>query len=321
MLQFDATAVAALLDRTALIDALDAAFRAPFSAPERQHLPLPGAVAGQPDNVLMIMPAWNASAGIGVKLLTLFPGNSALNLPTIGGSYLLYDGTTGRPRALLDAGELTARRTAAASALAARHLSSPGASRLLMVGTGRLAAHLIASHALVRPIREVRVWGRNPARAKAVAAGFADGDLAVHASCDLESDARWADVISCATNAREPLVQGRWLRAGQHLDLVGAYTPAMRETDDEAIARAELFVDTRAGALHEAGEITGAIARGVIPAAAIKAELAELGSGRFSRSSAAAITVFKSVGAALEDLVAADLVCRASQAGDAPPRR
>jgi ornithine cyclodeaminase len=176
-----------------------------------------------------------------------------------------------------------------------------------MVGTGRLAPHLIESHALVRPIREVRIWGRRAERASALAAFLNRPHLRIEAADDLEAAVRWADIVSCATLSRRPLVQGAWLGAGQHLDLVGAFTPEMCEADDEALARAELYVDTRLGALAESGEIAGAIARGILSPLAVRAELGELASGRFARSHPRALTLFKSVGTALEDLIAAEL--------------
>jgi ornithine cyclodeaminase len=176
-----------------------------------------------------------------------------------------------------------------------------------MVGTGQLAPHLIESHVRVRPIREVRIWGRRSERARAVAASLHSPQLRVEAVDDLEAAVRWADIVSCASLSQQPLVRGAWLRAGQHLDLVGAFNPQMCEADDEAVARAELYVDTRVGALAESGEIVGAIARGVIGPQAVRAELGELQSGRFKRSHPAAITLFKSVGTALEDLAAAEL--------------
>jgi alanine dehydrogenase len=208
---------------------------------------------------------------------------------------------------LLDGEELTLRRTGAASALASRYLSAPQAARLTMVGTGQLAPHLIASHARVRPIREVRIWGRRSERARAVAAALHCPQLRVEAVDDLEAAVRWADIVSCATLSRQPLVHGTWLHPGQHLDLVGAFTPQMCEADDEAVARAHLYVDTRVGALAESGEIVGALARGAIGPQAVRAELSELASGRFMRFHSAAITLFKSVGTALEDLAAAEL--------------
>jgi ornithine cyclodeaminase/alanine dehydrogenase-like protein (mu-crystallin family) len=307
MLELNAAALAARLDRRSLIDALDAAFREPCCAPMRQQYRLEPAEPGGRGGTLLVMPAWRTGGALGIKLATVFPDNALRGLPAVSASYLLLDAATGQPRAILDGAELTLRRTGAASALASRALSSPDAARLTMVGTGRLAPHLIESHALVRPIREVRIWGRHPEHARALAASLATAELSVEGTDDLEAAVRWADIISCATLSRGPLVRGAWLKAGQHVDLVGAFTPEMREADDEAIARAELFVDTRAGALEESGEIIGAIARGIIDVSAIAGELSELAAGRFKRSGPAAITLFKSVGCALEDLAAAQL--------------
>jgi ornithine cyclodeaminase len=253
------------------------------------------------------MPAWRVGAALGVKLVTIHPDNALRGLPAVTATYLLLDAETGHPRALLDGGELTLRRTGAASALAARYLAAPDAARLLMVGTGRLAPHLIESHALVRPIREIRIWGRNAPRAHALARSLERPGWTVHATEDLESAVRWAHVVSCATLSRDALVQGAWLRSGQHLDLVGAFTPDMCEADDAALGRSELFVDTRQGAFRESGEIIGAMRRGAIEAGSVRGELSDLVSGRAARSGASAVTLFKSVGTALEDLVAAEL--------------
>lgn len=306
MLQLDAPALAACLDREALIDALDAAFRGSAVVPPRQQYTIRPTEAGARGGTLLVMPAWRA-ASLGIKLVTVYPDNAQRGLPAVAGTYLLLDASTGAPRALLDGEELTLRRTGAASALASRYLSSPQASRLAMVGTGQLARHLIESHARVRPIREVRIWGRRNERARAVAASLDSQELRAEAVDDLEAAIRWADIVSCATLSQQPLVRGTWLHAGQHLDLVGAFNPQMCEADDEAVAAAEIYVDTRVGALAESGEIVGALARGVIAPEAVRAELSELASGRFSRSRPAAITLFKSVGTALEDLAAAEL--------------
>jgi alanine dehydrogenase len=324
MLHIDAAQLAARLERRALIDALEAAFRTPAVVPDREHYEVK--TMQGPAGTLLLMPAWRVGAALGVKITTIFPGNAGRGLPAVGATYLLLDATTGMPRALIDGGELTLRRTGAASALASRHLSDPGSSRLLMVGTGKLAPHLIESHATVRPIQEVRIWGRRPDQARSVAQSMSrrlkgpeavgvssnSCSFSITATDDLEEAVRWADIVSCATLSRAPLVLGAWLKPGQHLDLVGAFTKEMCETDDAAIGKSELFVDTRAGALAEAGEILGAMARGVIDASAIRAELFELSSGRFARSDPRAITVFKSVGTALEDLAAAELALAAS---------
>jgi ornithine cyclodeaminase len=319
MLQLDADALAARLDRRALIDALEQAFRAPSVVPERLHYEIQSCNPGQRAGSLLVMPAWRVGAAIGIKLVTIYPDNALRSLPAVAATYLLLDAETGRPKALLDGGELTLRRTGAASALAARLLSAPAACRLLMVGTGRLAGHLIQSHALVRPIREVKIWGRNALHARTLADSLQGPGWTVEATEDLEGAVGWAHVVSCATLSQEALVQGSWLVAGQHLDLVGAFTPDMCEADDAALARSEIFVDTRPGAMSESGEIIGAMQRGAIGASSIRGDLSDLVSGRAARSHPSAITLFKSVGTALEDLVAAEVSIGAALT-EAPPR-
>jgi alanine dehydrogenase len=261
-----------------------------------------------PAAALVIMPAWQSNAAIGVKLVTVFPNNSTRGEPAVQATYTLFDAATGTPRAILDGTELTLRRTAAASALAARYLARPEATRLLMIGTGSLAPHVIESHAAVRQIRRVRIWGRRPERATAVASSLAGRPYEIEAVADLESAVAWADIISCATLAAEPLLRGAWLRPGQHLDLIGSFTPQMREADDEALVRAAIYVDTRAGALAESGELVHAVAAGLISTADIRGELSELARGSVvGRREPGEITLFKSVGCALEDLAAAEL--------------
>ncbi|MGD0491956.1 MAG: ornithine cyclodeaminase family protein [Steroidobacteraceae bacterium] len=319
MLQLDAAALAARLPRQALIDALEQAFRTPAVVPERRHYQIQSGNPGQQPGTLLLMPAWRVGGALGIKLVTIYPDNALRSLPAVAATYLLLDAETGRPRALLDGGELTLRRTGAASALASRFLSAPDASRLTMVGTGRLAPHLIESHAAVRPIREIRIWGRNAAHSRALAVSLQRPGWVVSATEDLEGAVRWAEVVSCATLSRQPLVRGEWLAAGQHLDLVGAFTPDMCEADDAAVARSELFVDTRQGALSESGELIGAIRRGVIDATSVRGDLSDLVSDRAARSRPSAVTLFKSVGTALEDLVAAELAT-GGVVRDDPPR-
>ena len=224
------------------------------------------------------------------------------------GAYLLLDGKTGAPQALIDGPMLTLKRTAAASALASSYLSRPDCERLLMVGTGALAPHLIMAHASVRPICNVLIWGRSPDKAARLAKRLDRSAFRVDHTEDLEGAARGAEVISCATLSTEPLVRGDWLQPGQHLDLVGAFKPDMRETDDAAIRRARVFVDTREGALKEAGDIVQPIASGALDPADIAGDLFELTRGeRAGRRFYDQITLFKSVGTALEDLAAAQL--------------
>lgn len=292
------------LDYPRLIDALRTLFRDGCAAPVRHHHTIEQ--AGAPDATLLLMPAWQAGGHLGVKIATVYPGNSTRHLPAVMASYLLMDGATGEPRALIDGTALTARRTAAASALAATWLAREDAETMVMVGTGALAPQLIQAHAAVRPLRTVAVWGRRPERARAVAAALSLPGVTVEATEDLEGAVRTADLVSCATLATEPLVHGAWLKPGAHLDLVGAFTPAMRESDDEAVTRARLFVDTRAGALTEGGDLVQPLADGVIAESDVAGDLHDLARGVVSgRRTAEEITLFKSVGAALEDLAAA----------------
>ena len=308
MLQLDATQVAARLGRGPLIDALLRAFQEDYQVPHRQHYAVGGPL--NPRDTLLVMPAWRVGGCLGVKLVTVFPGNAGRGESAVHATYALFDAATGLPLAMLDGTELTRRRTAAASALAARFLAQPDATRLLMVGTGGLAPHIIESHAAVRPISSVRVWGRRIEAAEAVAQGFTGRPYAVEAVGDLPAAVRWADIISCATLAETPIVHGAWLRPGQHLDLIGSFTPAMREADDGALARARIYVDS-AGALAESGELLHGFASGTITVADVRGELSGLVRGTVAgRRSAEEITLFKSVGCALEDLAAAELALR-----------
>jgi alanine dehydrogenase len=299
--------VNAALDFTSLVESLRQMFRTGCESPLRHHHTIKDP-AGGPDATLLLMPAWQSGRHIGIKLVTVFPGNATLDLPSVMGAYLLLDGRTGEPVALLDGPALTARRTAAASALAASYLARPDCERLLMVGTGALAPRLVEAHASVRPIRNVLVWGRDPDKAARMAHRLDRRNLKVAATTDLEAAVRGAHVISCATLSSEPLIRGAWLPLGVHLDLVGGFTPERREADDDAVRRARIFVDTREGAGKEAGDIVQPLRAGVIREDDIAGDLFELTRGtRAGRRYHDQITLFKSVGTALEDLAAAQL--------------
>jgi ornithine cyclodeaminase/alanine dehydrogenase-like protein (mu-crystallin family) len=299
----DADAVHAALDWQVLIDALRAAFRAGGNTPLRASYP----VTLEGDR-LLLMPAWDASS-LGVKIVTVFPRNPARGLASVSALYLLMDAASGHPLALIDGEALTLRRTAAASALASLYLSRPDARTLLVVGPGRLAPHMAAAHCAVRPIERVLVWGRDRARAEAMAAALHWDGCPAEPCAELGAGLAVADIVTCATTAREPVVRGALVRPGTHVDLVGAFTPEMRESDDALIAKSSVFVDTRAGALREAGDLVHAIDGGAIGREHVRAELAELCTGRHAgRQAAGETTVFKSVGTALEDLCAARLV-------------
>lgn len=296
-----------------LIDAIKAAFQNPPETPTRHHHTM-AAGREELDATLLLMPAWRPGRCVGVKVATVFPGASSQGLPAVQATYLLSDGRTGKLIAIMDGTMLTARRTAAASALASRFLSRQDADTLLMVGTGALAPHLIEAHCVVRPIRKVLLWGRDPLKAESRRAEWQQaeglfGDLDIQCVQDLQAAVGQADIISCATLAESPLILGDWLQPGVHLDLVGGFKPTMRECDSEAVRRSQVFVDTRAGALSEAGDLIQPIKEGVLHADDVLAELSELVQGSHGgRTGAHEITLFKSVGASLEDLAAAEMV-------------
>ncbi len=306
MLVVDSDAIHDLLDFPSLIAALRAMFRDGVVAPPRHHHTIAAAGPEGSPGTLLLMPAWRPGEALGVKIVTVFPDNGRRSLPSVYGTYLLLDAATGVPRAVLDGTALTLRRTAAASALAAVYLARPDSAVHLMVGTGALAPHLIAAHRAMRPIHETRIWGRDPAKAAALAASLGSGTAAI-AVPDLAEAAASSDIVTCATLSQEPLVRGAWLKPGAHLDLVGSYRPDMREADDDAIRRARIFVDTDA-ALSEAGDIAQPLQSGVLARDAIAGDLSGLVRGSCNgRRAADEITLFKSVGTALEDLAAARL--------------
>ena len=300
------------LDFPALIDELAEAMRGGFVAPHRHHHLVQR--AGEPVATHLLMPAWTESASraglyLGVKVVNVFPGNTARGLSAVTGVYLLQSGRTGETLAVLDGTRLTHWRTAAASALAARHLARTDAKSLLIVGAGALAPYLARAHASVRSYERIALWNHRPEGARKLAARLAEFGLAATPTTDLEAAVAEADVVSCATLATEPLIAGRWLKAGQHLDLVGAFSVSMREADDEALRRAHIFIDTDA-ALVEGGDVAAGVSGGVIDRSAVIADLPALCRGAPGRRRADEITLFKSVGASIEDLAAAQLVWR-----------
>lgn len=298
--------VGVALDYPRLVEALRDAFREGLEAPTRHHHNVPSNAG--PDGTLLLMPAWRVDAYLGVKVATVFPANPERGLPSVLANYLLNDGRTGEPLALVSGQPLTNRRTAAASALAADYLAPKQATRLLMVGTGAMAPELVEAHASVRPISEVQVWGRTPENAHALAARLASRGFRAATADSLEAGVAWAHVVSCATMSSAPLIRGDWLHPGQHIDLVGAFKASMRESDDACVQAAEVFCDTFDGALSEGGDLVQAMQAGAIARADVKADLFMLTRGDHpGREGEAQITLFKSTGAAIEDLAAAIL--------------
>ncbi|HWH81925.1 MAG TPA: ornithine cyclodeaminase family protein [Burkholderiaceae bacterium] len=307
----DAATTRRHLGFAALIEALRAMFvDAGCEVPARGVHRIGGA-GDEAGGTLLLMPAWRAGARLGVKTVTIFPGNAARGLPGLHSTYLLFDATTGVPLLQLDGNEITSRRTAAAAALAASFLARPEARRLLVLGTGRVASLLPEALRCVRPIGPVQVWNHRAESARALAATWRAAGIDATATDDLEAAVGHADIVSCATLATAPLLRGAWLRDGMHLDLIGSFTPQMREADADCFARSRVFVDTDE-ALAKAGDVRDAIAAGAFDASRLQGTLAQLCAGtRAGRTSDAERTLFKAVGSALEDLAAAELVADA----------
>lgn len=305
MKHFDEHRTRSALHFTRLVPALRDAFAGAVSVPPRH---VHAIEAGADRGTVLIMPAWSEAGFLGIKTINIFPGNSAHGLPGLHATYVLYDAHTGVPLALMDGNEITAHRTAAASALGASFLARSDARRLLVLGTGRVARLLPAAHATVRTIDEVQVWNHRPEGAQALAARWRSEGWNAQAVSELEAAVRNADIVSCATLATAPLVRGKWLAPGSHLDLIGSFTPQMREADPACFAGARTFVDTEE-ALSKAGDLLDAIAAGTLSRDGAQATLAELCRGAHrGRGDDSERTVFKAVGTALEDLAAATLV-------------
>jgi ornithine cyclodeaminase/alanine dehydrogenase-like protein (mu-crystallin family) len=298
----DAEELAGLLPYLDLVDALEAGHRSRPAIVQRAVCAPDGS-----DQAFLALPAWQPADAIGVKLVTVFPSNRGTENASVQALFVLFDGTNGRPVALIDGTELTYRKTAADSALGARFLARDDATTLLMVGAGGLAPHLIAAHRAVRPsIEQILIWNRTPSGAEALAR-VTGGESVT----DLASAVVRADVICTATMTKEPLVHGRWLRAGTHLDLVGAFQPDHREVDDECVVRAALYVDHRLATLSECGDLVIPLRAGLIGEDDIRGDLYELCRAEVTgRVDAEQVTLFENGGGGHLDLMAAQLAWR-----------
>lgn len=296
----DAKDVQRLTPMPFLIETLRTAMQREWVSPPRQFHQV------DRETQLMLMAGWSSSGRIGVKVTTVHPER----VPSIAAKYLLINAASGELLALIDGAMLTSRRTAAASALAADYLARHDSKTLLLLGTGALAPHMIEAHAGVRPIRTLRLWGREHSKATMLLERVGMLVEEAYVVADFDEALRSSDIVSAATASVHPLVKGALLAPGTHVDLVGAYREDMAEADSETFRRARVFVDARAGALEEAGDLLTAIASGAFSASEIEAELTDLCRGRHEGrgSDRQSITVFKSVGLAVEDLAAAELV-------------
>ncbi|MFN4130070.1 MAG: ornithine cyclodeaminase family protein [Paracoccaceae bacterium] len=251
-------------------------------------------------DTLLNRAAWIDGLGQLVKVATVFPGNGAHGLPTVNGAVTLYDDRTGVLTALVDFHLVTKWKTAGDSLLSAKRLARKESRRILLVGAGAVARSMVSAYASIFPQAQVTVWSRSAASAQAMGLPVAD---------DLERAVREADIICTATMSHEPLIKGAWLQHGQHLDLIGAYTPAMREVDDEAMARARLFVDSRATTIGHIGELIDPIRSGAISEADVIADFYD-DPAFYSRRSEDEITIAKNGGGAHLDLMTADYIAR-----------
>lgn len=289
------------VDYPSLIKIIKAGFASEeLRTPERHHHYY------NESDTLLLMPAWEKNKDLGVKIISSNPNNGSLNIPSINGVYILFDYGTGIPKALFDAKALTSIRTAATSALAADLVANNKRRSMLMIGTGALAPELIKAHCAVSDIRDVYVWGRDFSKAQAVVDSLALDGHSIKAVASTGEVVQKVDLISTATYSKEPLIFGCDLQQGQHIDLVGSFTTMMRESDDEAMQRATIYVDSYEGALSSCGDLVIPMQNGSITKSDIKADLFELCKGeKVGRNNVQDITLFKSVGHGLEDLVAA----------------
>ena len=277
-----------------LLEALEAGHRRP--QPQIKDL----LVTRGPDT-LLDRATWIDGLGALVKVGTVVPGNAARGKPAVNGVVTLFDDVTGELTTLVDFHLVTKWKTAGDSLLSASRLARKDSRKFLLVGAGTVARSMVQAYSSIWPEAEFTVWSRS--RATAEAMGFPVAD-------DLEAAVRGADVICTCTMATEPLVRGEWLQPGQHLDLIGAYTPAMREVDDRAMARARVFVDARATTIHHIGELMAPLASGAIREADVLADFYDDPAG-FVRRSEGEITIAKNGGGAHLDLMTADYIARA----------
>lgn len=310
-----ANEIAETLDFVDFIEALRVGFRSDIQAPERHHHEI--ARRDKANSTMLLMPAWSnfltedysGKGYMGVKIVNVSPDNAKLGKASVQAQYLLSDGETGEPLALIDGQALTFWRTSCASALASDYLSKKNSKSLLMIGSGALAPWLIKAHMAVRPIEKVLIWNRNPEGAKKLVSELRAEGIICEVAANLQKAVEESDIISAATLSQQPIIMGKWLDSGTHIDLVGGFTPLMREADNEAIKLASVFVDTMNGATNEAGDIVQPLTSGVITRDDILADLFDLTRATHpGRSDENEITLFKSTGASLEDLVGAILI-------------
>ncbi len=305
----EAADVHRVLEFPMVIEALRATFGGRASAPPRLMYRLDGA---RSHDVFALLPAWSDDV-VGVKAFTYLPENAKKGNEVLHANILLFDRRSGVPLALVEGRSVTFWRTAAMTALAADYLARRDAARLLVCGTGNLSPYLALAHAAIRPIREIGIWGRNREKAARVVEELRGrrADLDIQVVDDLASAASESEIICCATASREPIVLGEWVRPGTHASFIGNHERDARECDTDMVVKSRIYVDSRVNVLNEAGEILIPIAEGRLRETDVVGELSGLCAGRVAgRAGDEEITLFKSVGTALADLAAAQLVAQ-----------
>jgi ornithine cyclodeaminase len=307
------------LDPSLLVEALREGHRNGVDSVERLLLSEP--IGAAEANHFLLLPAWRHGSALGAKLVTVFPGNESSGRgPNIRSVYLLFDGADGRPLRLITGESFTRYKTAADSALAATFLARPDVKALTVIGAGAQAEAQIRVMCAARPsIDTVLVWNRTPAKAASLAARLTLSGASVSAVDDLAAAVGQADIVSCVTSASQPVLHGAWLRAGAHVDLVGSFTPDMRESDDETVRRSRIYVDTRRFTLRQSGDLADPLSRGLIAETDVITDLFELCAGQASgRASDAEITLFKNGGGGHLDLMVAQFLHRSADGSAAP---
>jgi 1-pyrroline-2-carboxylate reductase [NAD(P)H] len=293
-----------------LIPLLKQSFAKPFHMPQRQvHLLAPEDQSKH--DAFALLPSWNEEV-IGNKMFTYFPENNAnYDIPGLFSKIMLFRRKTGEPLALVDGTSVTYWRTAAISALASQLLSREDSQHLMLFGTGNLAAYLLHAHISVRDLKNVTIWGRSAKKVQVLINEFSAlyPKINFYTSLDVNEEIPFIDIICCATGSKTPLFNGEIVSAGCHIDCLGNHMPDARECDSTIITRSSVFVDSLANTLNEAGELLIPIEEGVFKADQIHGELADMcKNSEILRQNADEITLFKSVGTAISDLVAAYLV-------------
>ena len=289
-----------------LVEALAKGLREPIESPPRSHFN-----PNHDASTVLIMPAWKPHQVMGTKIVSIWPENNARGQSAVSAIYVLTSCKDGTPLAVIDGTELTLRRTAAAAALAARLLARPKSTRLLVVGSGALSAHMAMAHHSVLGLSEITIWGRHLDKAQNVVASLARAGITARATADLQHALANTDIVAAATTASTAFIPSEWVQAGTHLGLIGAFTASMAEAELQLLPRARLFADNRAAVLEKGGEVVQALRAGLISTQDVRAELSELVALPIlvdGRREDADITVFKSVGFAALDLIAAEHV-------------